>query len=370
MRSIVLAGGGTGGHLMPALALAEAIRSLQDEIDPVLVGADRGVERQILPERKFRYYLLPALPIYRRAWWRNVKWVRGGPRLVRAASAVVRDQQPVAVVSTGGYAAGPVAWSASRQGIPTVIQEQNAFPGLTTRWLARRAHQVHLGFPEARLFLRTRKDALVFDSGNPIVPLPAPRPSKVEARRGLGISDSGPVVFVFGGSQGARGINRVIADALDGGALDNVTLLWSTGRVGWDAYGSYHRPPLRIVKPFWDPVAEAYAAADLVVGRAGAMTTAEVCAWALPAIYVPLPHAAADHQTTNARALESAGAAILVPERDLTARDLADRLKRLADDPKRRAQMAAAAEARARPDAAKEIAKRILALVSKGANLS
>src|SRR5216117_2782527 len=138
---IVLAGGGTGGHLMPALALAHALRQARPDIEPVLVGAERGIEAQVLPRYPFRYHLLPMEPIYRRTWWNNVRALVTAGRAWRAAGRVLDAEQPVIVVGTGGYAAGPVVWRAQQRGLPTVLQEQNAFPGLAPRWRPRRASQ-------------------------------------------------------------------------------------------------------------------------------------------------------------------------------------------------------------------------------------
>ena len=359
---VLVAGGGTGGHLMPALAIAEALRRIDDQVEPIIVGAERGVEKDILPTREYRYYLLPAHPIYRSAWWRNVRSLVRLPKLIGATAAILNEERPSVVVSTGGYAAGPIVWAASRRGIPIVVQEQNALPGVTTRWLAARANQIHLGFPEARQRLKIRESTLVFDSGNPITPPPVPKPEKGIARRALGIDEKTAVLLIIGGSQGARAINRVVADAIDRGALANVTVVWGTGKTQWKEFRSYHRPPKRIVRAFWDPLAEAYAAADLVVSRAGAMTTAELCAWGLPTVYVPLPHAAADHQTRNAKALVEAGAGIRIAEGMLTTDVVVAEVQRLLEDGDRLALMADAALSRARPHASGDIAKRILAL--------
>src|SRR5216117_2159201 len=167
---VLLAGGGTGGHLMPALALAQALQEARRGIEPVLVGAQRGIEVDVLPRYPFRHHLLPIEPIYRHTWWKNVRWPLILGRAWRAVGRVLDAERPAIVVGTGGYAAGPVVWRAQRRGVPTVLQEQNAFPGLTTRWLARRARQVHLGFPEARDRLRVARDTAVFAFGNPIRP--------------------------------------------------------------------------------------------------------------------------------------------------------------------------------------------------------
>src|SRR5947208_10417911 len=147
---VLLAGGGTGGHLMPALALAQALQDAGKGIEPVLVGAVRGIEAQVLPRYPFRHRLLPIEPIYRRTWWNNARWLLIAGRVWRAVGRVLEAEQPAIVIGTGGYAAGPVVWRAQQRRLPTVLQEQNAFPGLPTRWLARRPRPVHLGFPEAR----------------------------------------------------------------------------------------------------------------------------------------------------------------------------------------------------------------------------
>ena len=170
------------------------------------------------------------------------------------------------------------------------------------------------------------------------------------------------VCFVVGGSQGARSINRALSAALDASALDGVTVLWSTGKGTWTEFERHHAPPGIQVKPFWDPVSAAYGAADLVIGRAGALTTAELSAWGLPAILIPLPSAAADHQTKNALALVHAGSALHVPESTLDPSGLAHQIKQLLSSPDRLADMARKATERSHPEAATRIAEQLLRL--------
>src|SRR2546427_6672759 len=222
---ILIAGGGTGGHLMPALALARVAAELGHDV--VLVGAQRGIEARILPRHPFPFHLLPIEPLYRRQWWRNVFLPLMVLRATRAADRVLHEELPAIVIGTGGYAAGPVVWRAQRARIPTALQEQNAFPGLTTRWLARGARQVHLGFPEARLRLSPGKHTQVFVFGNPITP-PGPIDGTA-ARVEFGLPAEGRTVLVVGGSQGARALNETIARVLQHGLLGDVNLLWGTG---------------------------------------------------------------------------------------------------------------------------------------------
>jgi UDP-N-acetylglucosamine--N-acetylmuramyl-(pentapeptide) pyrophosphoryl-undecaprenol N-acetylglucosamine transferase len=348
---------------MPALALAAALTELRPDVEPVLVGAKRGVEAALLPRRPFRFHLLSAEPLHRRAWWLNARWPLVAARVARECRAVLRAERPLVVVGTGGYAAAPMLAAAALAGIPLVLQEQNAVPGLVTRWFARWARQIHLGFPEAESWLRAGRAATVFCLGNPIAP-PGAAPSKAEARARLGIAPGARVVFVFGGSQGARRLNAVVARLVDENQLGDLTLCWSTGEGQWADYGRYHAPPRRIVRPFWDPIAEAYRAADVAVARSGAMTTAELCAFGLPAILVPLPTAAANHQARNAEALAAAGAAVHLPEADLAPARLLAVLHQVLDQPGRLEAMGREALRRGRPDAARRIAEAILALVS------
>ena len=358
---ILIAGGGTGGHLMPALALARVAQELGHDV--VLVGAARGIEAQILPNHPFRFHLLPMEPIYRRAWWRNLRWPMIAWRVLRAAGQLLRDERPAIVVGTGGYAAGPVVWRAQRARIPTALQEQNAFPGLTTRLLARGARQMHLGFPEARLRLSPGPRTEVFVFGNPITTPPASvDAAAARAELGLTEGEGRRTIFVFGGSQGARAINETIARVLRDGLLGDVNLLWGTGTMHVDRYAGLAVPGRVVVRGFFDPIGTAYAAAHLVVARAGAMTVSELCAWGKPSVLVPLPTAAADHQTFNAQALATAGASVLLLEREFTAETFAKSVAALARDDKRLAALARSARGRGHPNAARTIVQKVLEL--------
>src|SRR5690349_8566663 len=329
---------------MPALAIATAIRESGADIEPVLVGAVRGVEARILPTRDFRFHLLPSEPIYRRTWWKNVRWPIIAGHLLRRVGRVFAEEQPVAVVGTGGYASAPVVWWASRRGVPTAIQEQNAYPGLATRLLSTRVRHVYLGLPEARRLLRFGKRTEVFDTGNPITPPTPERRAQALAR--FGLTGSRPLVLVTGGSQGALAINRAVADWLDQGGPRSADLLWVTGQGTYGQFAARHRPPAVQVIDFLDPMADGYAVADLVVSRAGMITVAELCAWGLPSVLVPLPTAAADHQTHNARAMGEAGAAVFLPQAGPSAEGLGAAIDELLASPERRSGMASRARAR------------------------
>lgn len=359
---ILFAGGGTGGHLYPGLAIARALVRLDANVQPFFIGARRGIERSVLPTAGFPYELLELHPLYRTRPWENWRTLGGLASAWRRIGAIAAAAPPSAVVGTGGYAAGAVlAWAASH-GVPVAIQEQNSFAGLTVRQFSRWARAVYLGFPEAAASLHPAGRRVAIDTGNPIEPPPAVRPNRRTARGKWGFdSDLGKVLLVFGGSQGARALNDVVARWVDGGLPGGLHLIWGTGAGQFDQYSARASERVRVL-PYLSPITDAYAAADLALTRAGAMTTAELCAWAIPSVLVPLPTAAADHQTANARALERAGAALMMPQNELSVERLNGVVQALAENSTRLETLATAAAARARPDAAMIIARDVLAL--------
>ncbi len=356
-RTVLIAGGGTGGHLMPALAIANRLRQDHPDWRIVLAGASRGVEATLLPTRDFPYQLLPAEPLYRRQWWRNLRWPFLVVRLIREVDALLDRERPAVVIGTGGYASGPVVWRAAWRGIPTAIQEQNAYPGLATRRLSGKVREVWLGVPEASRHLKTGAATRVLDTGNPIAP---PEPERrASALQRFGLDPARPVLLVTGGSQGALAVNQAVAAWIDSGAATALQVLWTAGRGSYARFKGMHRAPAVQVFDFLDPMADAYSVATLAVSRAGMMTVAELAAWGIPSILIPLPTAAADHQTPNARVMAEAGAAIHLPQSELSERRLAESVAHLLGSPERLAGMARAARARGRPEAAALISARI-----------
>jgi len=361
---VFFAGGGTGGHLYPGLAIARALKQLRPDVEPFFIGARRGIEREILPTTEFPHVLLDLHPLYRSQFWNNWKTARGAVGAWRQLGQIAKEREPAAVIGTGGYASGLALAYAVAHRIPYALQEQNSYPGLTMRFFSRCAREVYLGYPEAARYLKKAKPTSLIDTGNPIEPPPSPRPSRDAARRSWGLpAAGGRVLLVFGGSQGARAINAAVADWLRSGTRPrDLYVIWATGRGTYDEFASLATDGV-VVRPYIAPMRDAYAAADLAVARAGAMSTAELCAWGVSALLVPLPTAAADHQSVNARTLAAAGAAIYIPQRDFTGSRLDATLRELLTDPGELDRLARGATARARPNAARDIAGRIAAML-------
>lgn len=372
---VVFSGGGTGGHLYPALALADALVALRPDVRPFFVGAARGVEADILPRRGAEHALLPVEGFPRGG---GLAGLRALPRLgvsLLAVADLFQSLRPEAVVVTGGYAGGPAGIVAGVQGVPLVLQEQNAVPGVTTRLLSLWAAQVHVAFPEAvdRLPSLARRRAHL--SGNPVRPVAAL--DRGGARSAFGLPTEGPVALVVGGSQGSVALNRTLMEAVEGvgaGLLsrpEGLSVLWSTGPrhhqgVATSLAAAGNPAWVRAV-PYIHDMEAALAAADLAVSRAGAMATAELLNHGLPAVLVPLPTAAADHQARNAEALARAGAAVVAPEAGLSGAGLWGHMTALMVDPGALARMGEAARRLARPAAAAEIAAHIARLLPRWA---
>ncbi len=353
------AGGGTGGHLYPGLAIARAMIAEDPSVQPFFIGARRGIERELLPKEGFPHELLDLHPLYRSRPWQNWRTLRGMFSAWGRLRALARERRPAVIVGTGGYGAAVALAFGVCHRIPIALQEANSHPGLTVRLFARFARAVYLGFPEAARALKAPQSVL-HDSGCPIEPPPNVRPDAGTARAAWGFPrDGGHVILVFGGSQGARGLNAIIADWVRAGLPPETWMIWGTGRAQYDELASLQSDHVRI-RPYLAPIAEAYAASDLAIARAGAMTTAELCAWGIPMLLVPLPTAAADHQSENAKSLHAAGAAIHLPQSGLTALMVDAIVRNVLDDRGRLAALAAGAKARARPDAARDIARDVL----------
>jgi len=357
---VVFSGGGTGGHLYPGLAIARALVRERPDVVPHFVGAQRGVEHRVLPSQGFAYTLLDVHPLYRSKPWQNWRTVRGIVSGWRGVSALAREERPAIVVGTGGYASAiALAWAA-RNHVPLVQHVGDAFPGLAARFFAKYSRECYLGFSDAQKHMPPAGHYVV--TGNPIDPPPRVRPDRASLLAQWRFDASTRVLLVFGGSQGSLALNEAVAGWVRGGIPAAWSVIWGTGRASYSRFAALESPRVRVAE-YLSPIADAYGVADLALVRGGTMGLAELCAWSVPMVIVPLPTAAADHQTWNAKSLEAAGAAIHLPQRELSAARLSDTISGLVRAPERLAALGQAAGRRARPDAAADIARRIAALI-------
>lgn len=369
-RTILFAGGGTAGHVFPAIAVAHELRALAD-VEPVFVGVDDRLEARLVPEAGFRLHHIEAVSIPRRPSPALLK-VPGALRAgVRACLALIEQERAVAAVTFGGYVSFPLDRASWRAQLPLVIHEQNSIPGLTNRIAARWADRVAVTFPgSAERFRRPERCAV---TGNPVRSdvLALDRGARrAEARTGFGLDPDLPTLLVFGGSQGARSLNRAIIGAQRLWGDTRLQILHAAGRGGhaeaesdWERCRAAGVGPRVVLVDFIEDMAAAYAASDVVVCRAGATSIAELTVLGLPSLLVPYPHATADHQTENARALERTGGTTVIEDERLQADRLVAAVRPLLDDAACYADMARASEAFGRRDAATNVARLVLGLL-------
>lgn len=346
MRAI-LAGGGTGGHVIPALAIAQELRS-RYAADVIFVGTARGIENRLVPAAGFRLELVQVGALKNVGLATRARTLFDLPRAVVRAWRILKDFRAQVVIGVGGYASGPAMLAAALAGVPTLAFEPNFVPGFANRVVAPMVNAAAVHFPEtARCFRRAQVTGVpVRRRFFEIPPRPAGAP---------------PTLLAFGGSQGATALNRTLAASLPAliRALPGLHILHQTGERDYnDAQAAYLQAGISAeVSPFIDDMPGAFARADLLLCRSGASTVAEVTAAGKPAVFVPFPRAADDHQRRNAEALAQAGAAAVIPEAELTAERLVETVSKLMGDRARLAAMGAAARRLAHPDAAGTIAE-------------
>lgn len=372
-RIVVFAGGGTAGHVFPALAVADALVREDPSIEPVFVGVADRLEARLVPEAGYRLELISAVAIPRRITPELARVPFGVRRGIADAHAVIKALAPLAGVTFGGYVSFPVNWALARNKIPFVIHEQNSVFGVTNKLSSRAAAKVAVSFPGAATQLR-RRDTIVF-TGNPVrhtlfeAPL-TDQAFKASSYAQFGLSPQIPTLFVFGGSQGAHRINRALLDAYPRWAGRHMQILHATGERDFaainDAWQSVRQPdgPPVTVVPFIRDMAAAYAIADLAVCRAGATSMAELTACAVPAILVPYPHATADHQTKNAQALVRTGGALMIDDNQLTGVSLDEAVSQVLPERARTDMMRKAAQVFGRRDAAVRVAQLVRSIAT------
>lgn len=343
MSKFMISGGGTGGHIYPAIAIAQAIRSREPEAEILFIGALGKMEMEKVPAAGFAIVGLPIAGFARRLTWKNLTFPFKLIRSMRRAGRAVRQFDPDVVVGVGGYASGPTVRVATSMGKPALIQEQNSFPGVTNRLLGKRVDRICVAYPGMNRYFPADK---IIMTGNPVrSDLVTLQDHLPEAYSHFGMDPSKLTLLVMGGSGGARTINDSILALLRQGLPENMQLLWQTGKYYYEEVkrslfdvdsplnplnGTYPLPlkgrdwvgsteighPASVILPFIDRMDLAYSCGDLVVSRSGAIAISELCIIGKPVILIPSPNVAEDHQTKNARALVDQGAAVMISDRE------------------------------------------------------
>lgn len=361
---VVIAGGGTGGHLYPGIALAEAFKKLKESMTILFIGTSHGIGPKVIPEKGFMFEIISAKGFVGKGWVSRIKSIGLIPIGLIQSILILRRFSPQLVIGIGGYAAGPILLAAVLLRIKRVILEPNRVPGLANKLIAPYVDLAFVAFDELRETLGT-KEVRFF--GVPVRPeiVCAERP----ASRNAPASGKTPLVLlILGGSQGARSINRAMVDALSlmGKVKDRLFIIHQTGKHDWEeTKAAYAKSGFSArVEPFIDDMAETYAKADLVLSRAGAGTLSELAAIGKPSLLVPFPFATG-HQEKNAEAFASAGASEMILDQMLCGQRLAERILSLLSDSEKRKKMGEAAKRRGHPDSAEKIVRECLCLVGE-----
>ena len=365
---IILSGGGTGGHIFPAVSIADRFRARHPDAEILLVGAEGRMEMTRVPEAGYRIIGLPIAGIQRSLSMSNLAVPFKLAASLWRARKVVRDFRPDIAVGTGGYASGPVLFAASMAGVPTLIQEQNGFAGVTNKILAKRAAKICVAYEGLeRVF---PKDKIVL-TGNPVrASILDGKKSRQEALDEFSLSAGRKTFLVLGGSLGARAVNNAVFESIDTLASDGSQLLWQCGKL---YYNQYRRELHRLsaqhpekdlenrvaLVPFISDMNAAYSVADFIISRAGAGTISELCIVGKPSVLIPSPNVAEDHQRHNAQALSSKGAAVFIPESENLSADLSLAAARLLSDASLCSELSRNISSMARPDATSDIVDEI-----------
>lgn len=361
---IIISGGGTGGHIFPAISIANAIKRLRPETELLFVGAEGRMEMQRVPQAGYPIKGLPVMGFDRKNLLANVKVLACLWKSRQMAKQIIKEFRPDCAVGVGGYASGPTLNVAEGLGIPTLLQEQNSYAGVTNKLLAKRASAICVAYEGMERFFPAERITL---TGNPVRrELLEQTRSRAEVLADWGFSADKPTVLLIGGSLGARTMNESVLNHLPLLRQSGVQLLWQTGKVYADAIAQRleaegGKPDNLCVVDFITDMGSAYAAADLVISRAGAGSISELCLLGKPTILVPSPNVAEDHQTKNARALSDKAAALFVADAD-APRALMPLAINTVRDAEKLTQLSDTIRQLAKPHAAEDIAEQVIAL--------
>ncbi|GAB3943575.1 undecaprenyldiphospho-muramoylpentapeptide beta-N-acetylglucosaminyltransferase [Spirosoma harenae] len=360
--NVIISGGGTGGHIYPAIAIANELKVIDPTTKILFVGAEGKMEMEKVPRAGYDILGLPVVGIKRELTLSNLGFPFKLGRSLLRARQIVHDFQPDVAVGVGGYASGPLLLAASMKRIPTLIQEQNSYAGLTNKVLARWAKRICVAYPDMETFFPAAKIKL---TGNPVRSDIQLADQQVEAGRKLfNLEATRPTLLIIGGSQGARKINESIEAGLARFVEAGIQVIWQTGPAFIErarAAVAALQSPLVNAYDFIYDMDKAYAVADAVVSRAGALSVSELCIVGRPAILVPFPAAAEDHQTKNAMSLVNHKAALLVNDRN-APEELVTAALKLLNDPAQQRQLSKQIKTFAKPNAAQDIAAEVIKL--------
>ena len=355
----LISGGGTGGHIFPAISIANALKEQDPEAEILFVGALGRMEMERVPQAGYKIVGLPVRGFNRAQPWKNVSVLVDLVKSIKQVKKIIRDFRPDVGVGVGGYASGAAMWAAANMGIPILLQEQNGFAGVTNKILKNKAAKICVAYPGMERFFPAEKIIL---TGNPVrqnLTKAESRKSKVESRKTL---------LIIGGSLGARTINESIKAALPDLVKSDIHVVWQTGKVyhesckaAWEAAG---KPANIECLDFLSDMPERYAQADLVISRAGASSISEICLLGKPAILVPSPNVAEDHQTHNAMALVNRDAAVLVRDAEAAEKLIPTALTLIEDQAKLEVLHTNVLKL-AQADSATRIAKEVMALANR-----
>ena len=361
----LISGGGTGGHIFPAIAIAEAIKTLDSTAQFLFVGARGKMEMKKVPDAGYPIVGLWISGFNRSLTLKNILFPIKLIHSLINARKIIRNYKPNVVIGTGGYASGPTLRIASKKGIPCLIQEQNSFPGITNRILAKKVQTICVAYNNMDRYFPLEKIQV---TGNPVrSSLQVRKENTKEARRYFNISEKNITILIVGGSQGAKAINKAIPAIAEELLSQNTSIIWQTGETGYSEAKELERKygaEMLSIHKFINRMDYAYGAADVVISRAGAIAISELCIAAKATIFIPLPSAAEDHQTKNAAALAQQEAAVLIPEEHITEQ-LLPALKILIQDEAKRKKIAQNINTFAKPNAAENIAQQVISLLQK-----
>jgi len=352
---ILVTGGGTGGHIYPALAFIRYVQKIQPDSEFLYVGTHRGLENKIVPETGISFKTIKIQGFKRKLSFENIKTVQLFIESIKRSKEILREFKPDVVIGTGGYVSGSVVYAAARMKIPTIVHEQNSVPGITNKFLSRFADKVGICFPDAAQYFPESKTVLV---GNPRAQ-EVVTSGKSEVLEQYGLLPDIPTVLIFGGSQGALKINQAVIQALPQFSQKEYQVLYASG----DRYYNEISERFDIEKisrnlslqPYIKNMTDVMANVDLLIARAGATSIAEFTALGLPGILIPSPYVTNDHQTKNAQSLVNAGAVKMIADADLTGDKLVEAVDEIMNDPERRERMAKASRQEGIPDAAERL---------------